>query len=289
LILEPAVTRRAAILLTFAAAAVLTTGAAAQEPVKEPAADRLLVVAATTSVEDSGLFDHILPRFTAATGITVRVVSRASAAALMTAEKGTIDVVIVNDADALDSFVAAGQGARRLGFMSNHFVLVGPPSDPAAVRGMTDASAALREIARKRATFVSRGDNSGTHTAELKLWQAAGVNPKTRSGNWYRETGLGMGLTVQMAGRLNGYALTDHATWAKAADPAASQILVDGDPRLFNSYEVILVNPATHPHVNVAAAGAFLDWLVSPQGREAIGDYRVNGEKVFEPSPGKTN
>jgi tungstate transport system substrate-binding protein len=283
------VTRRAAILLTFAAVTALATGAAAQEPAREPAANQLLVVAATTSVEDSGLFDHILPRFTAATGITVRIVSRASAAALMTAEKGTIDVVIVNDADALDSFVAAGQGARRLGFMSNRFVLVGPPSDPAGIRGMNDASAALREIARKRATFVSRGDNSGTHTAELKLWQAADVNPKTRSGNWYRETGLGMGLTVQMAGRLNGYALTDRATWVKAADPAASQILVDGDPRLLNPYEVILVNPAKHPHVNVAAATAFQNWLVSPQGREAIGDYRVNGEKVFEPSPGKIN
>ena len=282
-------TRRAEILLTFAAVAAMTISAAAQEPAKEPARENSLVVAATTSVEDSGLFDHLLPRFTAATGITVRVVSRASAAALMTAEKGTIDVVIVNDADALDNFVAAGQGTRRHSFMSNHFVIVGPPSDPAGVRGMNDAPAALREIARKRATFVSRGDNSGTHTAELKLWQAAGVNPKARSGNWYRETGLGMGLTVQMAGRLNGYTLTDRATWVKAADPAASRILVDGDPRLFNPYEVILVNPAKHPHVNVAAATTFLDWLVSPEGRGAIGDYRVNGEKVFEPSPGRTN
>jgi tungstate transport system substrate-binding protein len=288
-VLEPSVTRRAKILLTLAALAALTISAAAQEPARESAKVQLLVVAATTSVEDSGLFDHLLPRFTAATGITVRVVSRASAAALMTAEKGTIDAVIVNDADALDSFVAAGQGTRRQRFMFNRFVIVGPPSDPAGVRGMNDASAALREIARKRATFVSRGDNSGTHTAELKLWQAADVNPKTRSGNWYRETGLGMGLTVQMAGRLDGYTLTDRATWVKAADPAASTILVDGDPRLFNPYEVILVNPAQHPHVNVAAATAFLDWLVSPEGREAIGDYRVNGEKVFEPSPDQTN
>jgi tungstate transport system substrate-binding protein len=287
--LEPSVTRRAEILVTFAALAAMTISAAAQEPANEPAANQSLVVAATTSVEDSGLFDHLLPRFTAATGITVRVVSRASAAALMTAEKGTIDAVIVNDADALDSFLAAGQGTRRHSFMFNYFVIVGPPSDPAGVRGMNDAPAALREIARKRATFVSRGDNSGTHTAELKLWQAAAVNPKARSGNWYRETGLGMGLTVQMAGRLNGYTLTDRATWVKAADPAASTVLVDGDPRLFNPYEVILVNPAKHRHVNVAAATAFLDWLVSPEGRDAIGGYRVNGEKVFEPSPGRTN
>jgi tungstate transport system substrate-binding protein len=284
------VTQRAAILLSSALVAVMTSGAAAQEPTKEPVKDHsLVVVAATTSVEDSGLFDHLLPRFTAATGITVRVVSRASAAALMTAEKGTIDAVIVNDADALDNFVAAGEGTRRRSFMSNHFVIVGPPSDPAGVRGMDDASAALREIARKRATFVSRGDNSGTHTAELKLWQAAGVNPKTRSGNWYRETGLGMGLTVQMAGRLNGYTLADRATWVKAADQSTGKVLVDGDPRLFNPYEIILVNPAKHPHVNVAAATAFLDWLVSQEGRDAIGDYRVNGEQVFEPSPGRTN
>jgi tungstate transport system substrate-binding protein len=282
-------TKRAAILLSSAFGAAMTSGVAAQEPAKPPVPNQSLVVAATTSVEDSGLFDHMLPRFTAATGITVRVVSRASAAALLTAEKGTIDAVIVNDADALDSFVAAGQGTRRHSFMSNRFVIVGPPSDPAGVRGMKDAPAALREIARKRATFVSRGDNSGTHTAELKLWQAADVNPKTRSGNWYRETGLGMGLTVQMAGRLSAYTLTDRATWVKSADPAASRILVDGDPRLFNPYEVILVNPAKHPHVNVAAASAFLDWLVSQEGRDVIGAYRVNGEKVFEPSSGQTN
>jgi tungstate transport system substrate-binding protein len=283
------VTRRAEILPTFAALAAMTISAAAQTPAKEPVANQSLVVAATTSVEDSGLFDHLLPRFTAATGITVRIVSRASAAALMTAEKGTIDAVIVNDSDALDSFVAAGQGTRRHSFMSNRFVIVGPPSDPAGVGGMNDAPAALREIARKRAAFVSRGDNSGTHTAELKLWQAAEVNPKTRSGNWYRETGLGMGLTVQMAGRLKAYTLTDRATWVRAADPAANRILVEGDPRLFNPYEVILVNPVKHPHVNVAAATAFLDWLVSPEGRDAIGAYRVNGEKVFETSPGQTN
>ncbi|MGZ5924970.1 MAG: substrate-binding domain-containing protein [Rhizomicrobium sp.] len=282
-------TRSAEILPMFAAVAAMTISAAAQEPARESAKDQPLVVAATTSVEDSGLFDHLLPRFTAATGITVRVVSRASAAALMIAEKGTIDAVIVNDADALDSFVAVGQGTRRHCFMSNRFVIVGPPSDPAGLRGMNDAAAALREIARQRATFVSRGDNSGTHMAELKLWQAAEVNPKARSGNWYRETGLGMGLTVQMAGRLGGYALSDRATWVKAADPTVSTILVDGDPRLFNPYEVILVNPARHPHVNVAAATVFLDWLASPEGREAIGDYRVNGEKLFDPSPGQTN
>jgi tungstate transport system substrate-binding protein len=270
--------------LFFAAAAL-----AATMPFAGAAQDRSLVIAATTSVEDSGLFAHLIPRFQAATGITVRVVSRASATALMTAERGTIDAVIVNDAEALDRFAAAGEGTRRHRFMFNRFVIVGPASDPAGVRGMTDGAAALREIARKRAPFVSRGDNSGTHAAEQHLWQAAGVNPKTRSGSWYRETGLGMGLTVQMGARLGAYALTDRATWIKAADPATSQILVDGDPKLFNPYEVILVSVDKHPHVNVAAATAFIDWLVSEEGKRTIADYRVNGEQVFTPAPGPTN
>ena len=246
--------KRAAI----AAAAILAAmsfGARAQEA---------LVVAATTSVEDSGLFAHITPLFTAQTGIGVRVVSRASATALMTAERGTIDVVIVNDAEALDRFVASGDGARRHRFMSNSFVIIGPPSDPAGVQGMKDAAAALREIARQRAPFVSRGDNSGTHVAELRLWQAASVNPKTRSGNWYRETGLGMGLTVQMASRLGAYTLADRATWVKSGNRASSAILIDSDPRLFNPYEVVLVSQSKHPHVNAPAAAAFIDWLISP-------------------------
>lgn len=271
-------------ILALSALFAASTGAAAQDRT-----DRSLVVAATTSVEDSGLFDHLIPRFQAASGITIRVVSRPSATALMTAERGTIDAVIVNDPEALDRFAAAGDGKRRHRFMANRFVIVGPPSDPAGVRGMTDGAAALREIARQRATFVSRGDNSGTHVAEQHLWQSAGVNPKARSGGWYRETGLGMGLTVQMAARLGAYALTDRATWVKASDPAASQILVDGDPKLFNPYEVVLVSPEKHPHVNVAAANTFIDWLISEEGRKVIGDYRGNGLQVFTPTPGPTN
>jgi tungstate transport system substrate-binding protein len=280
---ELPVAKRAAILVLSALVA-MTCGVAAQD-----SDGRTLVVAATTSIEDSGLFEHLIPRFHAATGITVRVVSRASAVALMTAERGTIDAVIVNDPEALDRFAASGEGTRRHRIMYNRFVIVGPAADPAGVRGMTDASAALREIARKRAVFVSRGDNSGTHVAEQHLWQAAGVNPKTRSGGWYRETGLGMGLTIQMAARLGAYALTDRATWVKAADRAASQILVDGDPKLFNPYEVVLVNSDKHPHVNVAGANKFIDWLVSAEGKRVIADYGVNGEHVFTPSPGETN
>ncbi len=251
------------------------------------AQDRSLVIAATTSVEDSGLFDHILPVFTAKTGIAVRVVSRASATALITAERGTIDLVIVNDAEALDRFSAAGQGTRRHRFMYNRFVIVGPQADPAGVKGLTDASAALREIARQRATFVSRGDNSGTHVAEQHLWSVAKINPKARAGNWYRETGLGMGLTVQMAARLNGYTLTDRATWLRSG--TSGVILVDNDPQLFNPYEIVMVNPVNHPHVNVAAATTFLDWLLSAEGKAAINSHQINGEQLFVPSPGPTN
>jgi tungstate transport system substrate-binding protein len=205
----------------------------------------------------------------------------------MTAERGTIDLVIVNDAEALDRFVAAGQGTRRHRIMHNRFVIAGPQSDPAGIKGMADASDALREIARQRVTFVSRGDNSGTHAAEQRLWQAAKINPKSRAGNWYRETGLGMGLTVQMAARLNAYTLADRATWLRAG--TASRILVDGDPQLFNPYEIILVNPANHPHVNVAAANAFIDWLLSAEGRTEIGNLRIGGEQLFVPAPGPTD
>ena len=261
--------------------------AQAQDRVEDRAPAAALVIAATTSIEDSGLFAHLLPQFTAKTGIAARVVSRASATALMTAERGTIDLVIVNDAEALDHFVAAGQGTQRHRIMHNQFVIVGPPSDPAGIKGMADAAQALREIARKRATFVSRGDNSGTYVAELRLWQNAKVNPKARSGNWYRETGLGMGLTDQMAVRLNGYALTDRATWARSGP--ADWILVDRDPQLFNPYEIVMVNPDKHPHVNVAAATAFIGWVTSPEGRAAIDGYRVDGARLFVAEPGPIN
>ena len=271
--------KSATMLVCAALSAAMTVGAQAQ--------DGSLVIAATTSVEDSGLFDHILPAFTTRTGIAVRIVSRASATALMTAERGTIDLVIVNDAEALDRFTAAGQGTRRHRFMYNRFVIVGPQADPAGIKGMTDAAAAMREIARQRATFVSRGDNSGTHSAEQHLWSVAKINPKTRAGNWYRETGLGMGLTVQMAARLNGYTLTDRATWLRAG--TSSVILVDGDPQLFNPYEIVLVNPVNHPHVNVPAATAFIDWILSQEGKALIGSHQVNGEQLFVPSPGPTN
>lgn len=268
--------------LGIAAFVLMTAGA----PAQGRSQDNSLVIAATTSIEDSGLFDHLLPRFTAKTGITVRVVSRASAVALMTAERGTIDVVIVNDPEALDRFNAAGDGERRHRFMHNRFVIIGPESDPAKIKGASDAATALREIARTRSPFVSRGDNSGTHVAEQHLWQAVNVNPKARSGSWYRETGLGMGLTVQMAIRLKAYTLTDRATWLKTVDRSSSAVMVDGDRRLFNPYEVVLVNAAKHPHVNTAAGRTFIDWLVSDEGRDAIAAHKVSGEQLFTPEAG---
>jgi tungstate transport system substrate-binding protein len=274
--------RIAIAVMAAALAGVMPVRAGAQEHSGEP-----LVIAATTSVEDSGLFEQILPLFTARSGITTRVVSRASASALVTAERGTIDLVIVNDAEALDRFVADEQGTQRRRLMHNQFIIAGPPADPAGIKGMTDAAQALREIARQRATFVSRGDNSGTHVAELRLWEAAKINPKARSGNWYRETGLGMGLTDEMARRLHAYTFTDRATWLRSG--TADWILVEHDPRLFNPYEIIMVNPANHPHVNAVAARAFIDWVTSEEGRNAIGGYRIGGEQLFVPDAGATN
>lgn len=248
------------------------------------AQDRPVVVAATTSIEDSGLFDFLLPKLKERTGVATRIVSRASSHALLSAERGLVDLVIVNDPGALDRFVDNGDGVRRNKMMFNDFVVVGPTSDPAQVRGAKDASAALRTIALKRASFVSRGDESGTHAAEMRIWQTAGVNPKARSGNWYRESGLGMGLTLAMAARLNAYVFTDRATWLAAKEQAKLEILVDGDPRLFNQYEIILVNPAKHPHVDVARATAFIEWVVSDEGQATIADYKVGGRQVFFPN-----
>jgi tungstate transport system substrate-binding protein len=245
---------------------------------------RPLVVAATTSIRDSGLFDYLMPKFTTRTGIPVRVVSRPTGQALGSAERGMIDVVIVSDPGALDRFVDRHEGVGRRKMMFNHFVIAGPASDPARLRGKKDAAAALRTIAFLRAPFLTRGDESGTHVAEQRLWEAAGVNPKARSGNWYRESGLGMGLTLTLAARLDAYILTDRATFLAATDRSNLAILVHDDPKLFNQYEIVLVNPARHPHVDVPAATAFVDWVVSDEGRDLIAAYRIEGEQLFFPN-----
>jgi tungstate transport system substrate-binding protein len=242
-----------------------------------------LTVATTTSVEDSGLLAFLLPKFESRTGVTVRVLSRGSSAVLAAGARGEADVVIVNDPDALDHFVGSGDGVRRHALMYNDFIIAGPASDPAGIAGLKDAPAALRTIARLRLAFVSRGDGSGTHAAERRLWRIADVDPKSRSGDWYREVGMGMGATVEMAGRLDAYVLTDRATWY-AHRVADQRVLVEGDPRLFDQYELAMVNPARHKAMNLTAAAAFVDWVTSGDGQEAIAAFRIDGHQVFMPN-----
>jgi len=246
--------------------------------------DAELTVASTTSVEDSGLFAYLLPKFESRTGMKVRVFSRASSVVLSTASVGGADVVIVNDSAALDRFVDSGHTARRQPLMYNDFIIAGPTSDPAKVAGLRDAAVALRDIARLRAAFLSRGDESGTHAAEQRVWRFAGVEPKARAGDWYRQTGLGMGATVEMALRIGAYVLTDRATWLAHRQGGDMRILVEGDPRMFDQYEIGLVSAATHPHMNAAAAAAFVDWITSAEGQDAIGAFRIDGQPAFVPN-----
>lgn len=248
------------------------------------AQEKFITVASTTSTEDSGLFKYILPIFKAKTGIEVRVVAQGTGQALKTGERGDADVVLVHDTAAEEKFVAAGFGVDRREVMYNDFVLVGPKTDPAGVRGTTEVSAALQKIAAKQAPFASRGDDSGTHKAELRLWKAAGVDAKSASGKWYRETGSGMGPTLNTAAGMNAYTLADRATWLNFKNRADLTIVVEGDQRLFNQYGVILVNPAKHPHVKKEWGQTFIDWLTSSTGQQAIADFKINGKQLFFPN-----
>lgn len=257
----------------IAAAALLAAlPAAAQE--------RFITVASTTSTEQSGLFGHILPIFTARTGIAVRVVALGTGQALDVGRRGDADVVFVHDPAAEERFVAEGYGVTRLEVMVNDFVIVGPSSDPAGVQG-NDVVVALKRIASAGAPFASRGDRSGTHAAELRCWRIAGLEPR---GAWYRETGSGMGPTLNIAAGMNAYALTDRGTWLAFRNRGDLVILVEGDRRLFNQYGVILVNPERHPHVKAANGQAFIDWLVSREGQGAIASYSINGVRLFFPN-----
>ena len=240
--------------------------------------ERFITLASTTSTANSGLFDSILPRFTASSGIAVRVVAVGTGAALKLGERGDVDVVLVHDRDAEDRFVAAGFGTARRDVMYNDFLIVGPTADLAAIGDMTNAPEALRRIATARAPFVSRGDDSGTHKAELRLWDAP------QSGDWYREAGAGMGATLNTARAMAAYTLADRGTWLSFANRGDLVALVEGDARLFNPYGVILVNPARHPHIKAADAVAFIDWLTGPQGQTAIGAFTLAGERLFTPS-----
>jgi tungstate transport system substrate-binding protein len=265
--------------LIAAAAAWLACGAAwAQSP--------FIVVASTTSTEQSGLFKHLLPAFTKQTGIEVRVVALGTGQALDTARRGDADVVLVHDPEAERKFVAEGFATRRHDVMYNDFVVVGPGADPARVAGLKDANEALRRIAAAQAPFVSRGDRSGTHAAELRLWKDAGVELEKVRGAWYRETGSGMGPALNTASGMNAYLLTDRGTWLSFRNRGELKVLVEGDRRLFNPYGVMLVNPARHAHVKAEAGQRFIDWLVSPAGQKTIADYRIDGEQLFFPSAG---
>ena len=248
------------------------------------AGERFIIVQSTTSTEQSGLFGHLLPLFQAKTGIEVRVVAVGTGQAIRNARNGDGDVLLVHSKPDEEQFVADGEGVKRFDVMYNDFVVVGPKSDPAQVAGMTDVTAALGRIAAAASPFVSRGDDSGTHKAELKLWQAAGVDAKAASGTWYRETGSGMGPTLNTAAGMNGYALTDRGTWLSFQNRGDLAILVQGDGRLFNQYGVILVNPDKHPNVKADLGQEFVDWLVGPEGQQAIADYKINGEQLFFPN-----
>jgi tungstate transport system substrate-binding protein len=247
------------------------------------AADRFITVASTTSTDNSGLFKHLLPLFTAKTGIEVRVVAQGTGQALKTGANGDADVVFVHARAAEEKFVADGNGVARIPVMFNDFVIVGPAADPAGIAGGKDVTAGLQAISGASALFASRGDDSGTHKAELQLWKAAGIDPK-KGGGWYREMGSGMGATLNTAAQLGAYALSDRATWIAFKNKANMKVAVEGDQRLFNQYGVILVNPAKHPHVKQADSQAFIDWLVSPSGQKSIAAFTVNGEQLFFPN-----
>jgi len=251
------------------------------------AAERFITVASTTSTENSGLFGHLLPLFTARTGIEVRVVAVGTGQAIKLARNGDADVLFVHHKPSEEKFVAEGFGVKRYDVMYNDFVLVGPKADPAGIRGMKDVAAALKKIAAAEAPFASRGDDSGTHKKERALWRAAGIDVAAVSGTWYRETGAGMGATLNTAAAMNAYTLSDRGTWLAFANKADLDILVAGDTRLFNPYGVTLVNPARHPHVKAEDGQAFIDWLISPEGQAAIAAFRVGGQQLFFPNAHK--
>jgi tungstate transport system substrate-binding protein len=242
---------------------------------------RFITVSSTTSTQDSGLFGHILPIVQAKTGIEVRVVAQGTGQALDTGRRGDADVVFVHAKSQEEKFVADGFGVERRPVMYNDFVLIGPKADPAGIAGGKDIVAALKAVQTKAAPFISRGDRSGTHAAELNLWKAAGIDIAAVKGPWYREIGQGMGAALNMASAANAYVLSDRATWLSFKNRGDLGISIEGDKRLFNQYGVILVNPAKHPHVKKADGQAFIDWLTGPEGQKAITDYKISGDQLF--------
>ena len=245
------------------------------------AQERTITVASTTSTEQSGLFGYLLPRFTSASGIGVKVVAVGTGQALDLGRRGDADVVFVHDKVAEEKFLADGFGVKRFDVMYNDFVVIGPKADPAQIAGGKDVAEALRKIAETKSAFVSRGDRSGTHEAELRLWKVAGVDLAASKGDWYREIGQGMGAALNMASSANAYLISDRGTWLAFKNRGELAILTEGDRRLFNQYGVMLVNPAKHAGVKAADGQAFVDWLISPAGQKTISEYKVGGEQLF--------
>jgi tungstate transport system substrate-binding protein len=264
--------------LLIAAAASLALGGSAY------AQDKSIVVASTTSTQDSGLFGHILPMFKAKTGIDVKVVAQGTGQALDTARRGDADVVLVHAKLAEEKFLSEGFGVKRYPVMYNDFILIGPKADPAGIKGSKDIVAALGAIKAKGADFISRGDKSGTHQAELNLWKVVGVDIAKDKGPWYKEIGQGMGAALNTASASNAYVLADRGTWLSFKNRGDLAIVVEGDKRLFNQYGVMLVNPEKHPSVKKDLGQQLIDWLVSAEGQKAIADYKINGEQLFYPN-----
>ena len=276
------ITRR---LFSLAAAGLLALGLAA--PVTPAAANgKFILVQSTTSTQNSGLFDHILPIFQGKTGIEVRVVAVGTGQAIKNAANGDGDVLFVHARPAEEKFVAEGHGVARFDVMYNDFVIVGPPADPAGIKGMTDVTAALAKIAGAEAPFASRGDDSGTNKAELRLWKAAGIDAGAASGGWYRETGSGMGATLNAGTAMGAYIMTDRATGIAFGNKGDYAIAVEGDERLFNQYGIILVNPEKHANVKADLGQQFVDWVLSEEGQAAIARFEVDGQQLFFPNAG---
>jgi tungstate transport system substrate-binding protein len=269
--------------LSFALALLLGASAAFTPALAQ---DRSIVVASTTSTQDSGLFGYLLPLFKAKTGIDVKVVAQGTGQALDTARRGDADVVFVHAKSQEEKFLAEGFGVKRYDVMYNDFVLIGPKSDPAGIKGK-DIEGALKAIQAKDAPFVSRGDKSGTHSAELALWKQAGIDITAAKGSWYREIGQGMGAALNTAGAMNGYVLSDRGTWLSFRNRGDLDIAVEGDKRLFNQYGVMLVNPEKFPSVKKELGQTFIDWLVSTEGQAAIASYKLEGQQLFFPNAEK--
>ena len=263
-------------LMALAAIAGFATAASAQ--------DKSILVASTTSTQDSGLFGHLLPMFKAKTGIDVKVVAQGTGQAIDTGRRGDADVLFVHAKAAEEKFLAEGFGVKRYPVMYNDFILVGPQGDPAGIKGSKDIVAAFKALKDKGIAFISRGDKSGTHQAELNLWTVAGIDIAKSKGPWYKEIGQGMGAALNSASASNAYVLADRATWLSFKNKGELVIEVEGDKRLFNQYGVMLVNPAKHPNVNKEFGQQFIDWLVSVEGQKAIADYKINGEQLFYPN-----